>query len=252
MKYSQRILKTTELLENGNIMADIGCDHGYMCILAIESHKFSKAYACDVAEGPLSRAKRNILDHKLGEIIIPILSNGFDKLPSDIDCCVICGMGGLLIQNILQNRQPSSVQMKQMILGPHSEVAELRRYLIKETDYGILRETSVADSGKHYNLLDVRPVHSIQEKIRNAYDDPVSLEFGTPVNQTDPGSYLEYLLHEEKKLLEALNKVSSGKSIRAFEKKAEIEEKLTFLKQLIKRTEETDPWVYIPTMNIHS
>lgn len=45
---------------DGTILADIGCDHAYVAIEAIRQKKVLKAYACDIAQGPLNNAKKQL------------------------------------------------------------------------------------------------------------------------------------------------------------------------------------------------
>ena len=58
MKLSKRLELLAYLVEKhkkGNILADIGTDHAYLPCYLIEKNIIDKAYACDVAKGPLRR-----------------------------------------------------------------------------------------------------------------------------------------------------------------------------------------------------
>ncbi|MBR2759683.1 MAG: tRNA (adenine(22)-N(1))-methyltransferase TrmK, partial [Solobacterium sp.] len=44
------------MIPKNAVLADIGTDHAYLPILAVSDHTIEKAYACDVAPGPLSQA----------------------------------------------------------------------------------------------------------------------------------------------------------------------------------------------------
>lgn len=46
------------LLPRGCRLADIGCDHAYIPISAVQSGNAIFAYASDVRKGPLERAKK--------------------------------------------------------------------------------------------------------------------------------------------------------------------------------------------------
>lgn len=237
MNYSERIHKTAELLVPGTVLADIGCDHGYMGILSVASGKFRKVYACDVAEGPLSRARKNIREAGMEEQIRTILSDGFACVPSDTDAAVICGMGGLLIRRILEDGESTVNELRQIVLGPHSEQYELRSYILRQTGFGILRETTLKDGGRFYTLLDLRPLKDLPENVSSFYADAFSLEYGCDENQTDPEAYRNYLRNEYQKLSAALQKMELGRSAEAAEKKTEFRLKLNALEQRFKTPE---------------
>ena len=75
---------------DGNVVADIGCDHGYIPLWCVQD-KGIKAYACDVASKPLERARALF---KQEEADIPcLLMDGIEGLPGDVDQIVIAGNG---------------------------------------------------------------------------------------------------------------------------------------------------------------
>ena len=65
MKLSDRLLRISQFVTRGNILADIGTDHGYIPIYLVENGIVPYAYACDVKEGPLERAREHIRQHSL-------------------------------------------------------------------------------------------------------------------------------------------------------------------------------------------
>ena len=82
---SLRIRAICGMLEDNIILADIGTDHALLPILAVESGKAIRAYACDVAAGPLLQAEANIREKGLTDQIKAIRSDGFDYVPQDAD-----------------------------------------------------------------------------------------------------------------------------------------------------------------------
>ena len=97
-----RIQKIADMINKGVVLADIGTDHAFLPILAIKQKKVQKAYACDIAKGPLEIAKRNIQAENLDTQIETILSNGFEHVPQDVDVVVIAGMGYYTAKDILE------------------------------------------------------------------------------------------------------------------------------------------------------
>ena len=49
----------------GNVLADVGTDHGYVPISLVQGKKIPKAIAMDVNKGPLQRASEHIAECQL-------------------------------------------------------------------------------------------------------------------------------------------------------------------------------------------
>ena len=154
------------MVEPCSLLADIGCDHGYVCIETVKNGKAKAAIASDVAEGPLKIAAENIHAAGLEDHISTVLADGLSGIPEDVcpDCIVMTGIGGLLMRRILGalQQESGSIDMRfkklsQLVLGPQSDIDAVRHYLIDELHYPIVRELTVFDDGKYYTLLDVRP-----------------------------------------------------------------------------------------------
>ena len=90
------------MVKQGMILSDIGTDHAFLPIMLVKDGTVPKAYACDITEGPLSIAKKNIAHEGLNDRIQPILSDGFTHVPYDVQCAVIAGMGCDTIISILE------------------------------------------------------------------------------------------------------------------------------------------------------
>ena len=98
----KRLALLCELIEGGGPLCDVGTDHGLLPIFLVKEGRVPLAYACDIAEGPLSCAKRNILAQNVEDRVIPVLSDGLDKIPpGSVKEVVIAGMGGEMIAGIV-------------------------------------------------------------------------------------------------------------------------------------------------------
>ena len=131
------------MITPGRIVADIGTDHGYIPIYEVLTGRAGYAYACDVAEGPLGRARDNVSLYNVGDRVQTVLSDGLkglknikDNIPEAI---VIAGMGGSLICRILSEGAEAARNAKELILAPHSEW--YKGYLVREADPGDRRRT---------------------------------------------------------------------------------------------------------------
>ena len=60
IRLSERLKRICDMCGRGNVIADIGCDHGFTSITLVKSGAYKKALAMDVRTGPLERAVKNI------------------------------------------------------------------------------------------------------------------------------------------------------------------------------------------------
>ena len=152
-RLSKRLAAAAELVPEGAALVDIGTDHAFLPIALCETEKIPRAIAMDVVEGPLSRARAHVEETHLSERIETRLSDGFASLlPDEADTASILGMGGALIIRILTERDPRALGIKTLLLGPQSEVKNVRAFLLQE-GYRIKTERLVEEDGKFYFLL---------------------------------------------------------------------------------------------------
>lgn len=102
MKLSKRMQAVAAMVSPGNVLADIGTDHGYVPIALVQEHVIPRAIAMDINEGPLERATAHIREYHLESLIETRRSNGVEMLrEGEADSILIAGMGGELIIGIL-------------------------------------------------------------------------------------------------------------------------------------------------------
>lgn len=224
--YPQRINDITDLLVPCRILADIGCDHAYVCIKAVKEGKAQTAFACDVHKGPLTRAKENIENAGLSSKITSVLSDGFHSLDASFDAASICGMGGLLIRDILSACPEKLGSVRQMILGPHSEVPELRKYIQEESGFDIQAEKLVFEQEKFYVLMDVRKK---TDPCSRSWS-PAEYITGRPSLQMDKACYRTYLGSLIKKTQQTLDRIGCN-SPSALHRKEELMRELSALRK---------------------
>lgn len=75
MQLSKRLQAVTEMVTNGNKVADVGCDHAYTSIYLIERKIAPSVIAMDVNKGPLKIAAANIAAYRKTEYIETRLSD---------------------------------------------------------------------------------------------------------------------------------------------------------------------------------
>lgn len=142
------------------ILADIGTDHAYLPIAAMQQRLCSAAIACDLHPGPLSIANHNIREAGLADKIQTRLGDGLSPLsPGEASCIVIAGMGGMRIWGILLEGMAQARQAEGLILQPQHDIVLLRKNLhgagFEIQDERIVREM-VAGREHFYTVVAAR------------------------------------------------------------------------------------------------
>lgn len=155
MELSKRLQAVADLMDEGLVVADVGTDHGYIPIYLLESGRNPKAFAMDINEGPLLRAKEHIAAHRLTDKIEVRQSDGVKALAvGECEGVIVAGMGGALAVKILQEGTQVFRNLKVFVLQPQSELEKVRQYLV-ENDYHIVAEDMVLEDGKYYPMMKV-------------------------------------------------------------------------------------------------
>jgi len=152
MNLSKRLKTILSYCEGYTTLADIGSDHAHLAIAAVDGF-VKRAIAIDNKIGPFKKAIKNVLDAKLDHVVECKLSDGIAEIPIDADLIAICGMGGLLITDILNTgiHQLTSFS-RTLILQPNNSVPEVRAWL-SEHHYAIIQEELLEERGKYYEIL---------------------------------------------------------------------------------------------------
>ncbi|MCD7822553.1 MAG: class I SAM-dependent methyltransferase [Oscillospiraceae bacterium] len=180
----------------GRVVADIGTDHAWLPIYLVSSRRCDRAYACDIAEGPLSFAKKNIAAAGLENRIETVLSDGLTKLSDDsISDIVIAGMGGEMIRDILANDKDKA-ERANLILQPNTRSWELIDWLSRN-GFEISEQKAVADGKFTYPVINAK--YSGEVKILAQAECLASgLDLGEEISR-------EYLAAQVKRLRDAAN-----------------------------------------------
>ena len=146
----------TRKTARGVVLCDVGCDHALVPVTLLLDGAIDSAIAVDVKKEPLERAKRNAAAYGVSERMRFVQADGLTKLQAgEAELCVIAGMGGELITDILRRGSPQTLGVRYLLLSPHTKWADLRRFLRTE-GYGVFRETYVEEDEKIYPLLSCR------------------------------------------------------------------------------------------------
>ena len=140
-----------------NTLADIGCDHAFIPIFAIEAGFVAKAIAIDIARGPLLNAGRNIKKRGFSSQIEIRLGTGLKPLlDGEVACITIAGMGLETIIEILEDLK-NLPSVSQLIISPQTKL-KLFKDSIKNFNFYIQNEITIEDGKKQYTIFNCKRV----------------------------------------------------------------------------------------------
>lgn len=215
MQLSERMKAVAALVSPGSRVVDVGCDHGYLPIYLVMNKRIPSAVAMDVKSGPLSRAQENIKAHGLDTYIETRLSDGLKNLKKgEGDTLIIAGMGGPLMEKILEEGKEQLTDFRELILQPQSDLGNFRRYLVRE-GFRIIRENMVYEEGKYYPMMKAVPGES------EAYQ-PWEYEYGKLLLKEKHPVLKEYLKRETRLQKQILQQIQAKGSAFSREREAQI------------------------------
>lgn len=159
MNLGARLESVYLLVPNGAVLADVGSDHGYLPAKLVKDGKIERAAVCDINVGPLDSARKTASRFGVSKKLSFFLSDGLDSVDYDYDTVAICGMGGILISEIMARAPKKDVLF---LLQPMRSQELLRKYLWDE-GYEIIDEAFSFEHGKPYVVLKSKKNQSSKE-----------------------------------------------------------------------------------------
>lgn len=164
LNLSERMLMAAKMVRKGNSVADIGTDHAYLPAYLVLNGITPKALACDVRKGPLENARKTVEHYGIEDKITLRLSDGFDEIePFEADDFIMCGMGGTLMEQLVQRAYWLKDKSKRIIVQPQSHAEDIRRFFV-ENSFEILFEDACIDGGKLYCAMAAEYTGEITKK----------------------------------------------------------------------------------------
>ena len=129
------------------VLADVGCDHGYIAKAALDGGKCERVIVSDISAKSLEKAVKLLKDYGEGRFSA-IVSDGFENFIEMPEESVIAGMGGEEINGILKKTE---VLPDKLILQPMKNTEKVRRFLVAN-GFEILKDYTFCDV-KYYDLI---------------------------------------------------------------------------------------------------
>ena len=164
MALSKRLEQVARMIPPCNTVADVGTDHGFLAVALIEKEIAQQVIAIDVNRGPLESAIGFVQEQGLDHKITCRLGDGLAVTSvGEVDCAVICGMGGELMQHII-SIGPELLPI--YVLQPQSHREELKKFLVQQ-GYGIILQSIVGHMREASK--DSRDIRRIEKKIEKLH-----------------------------------------------------------------------------------
>ena len=151
---SRRLQVCCGFVAQGERVADVGTDHGYLGIWLLRQGKARSVIASDVVPGPLSAAKRNAERFGVTDRMEFYLSDGVQAIPRDFDTLVCAGMGADTMISILSAAPWLRDPRYRLILQCQSRTPSLRKYL-SDNSFRITEESVLQDGRFLYTVMEV-------------------------------------------------------------------------------------------------
>ncbi|MFP4697946.1 MAG: tRNA (adenine(22)-N(1))-methyltransferase [Eubacteriales bacterium] len=226
MELSKRLLAVAEYVEEKIKVADIGTDHAYIPIYLAKYKKAKKIIAMDINKGPLNRAKKNIQKHKLDNLIETRLSNGLEQLkPYEVDTIIISGMGGLLINKIINKSSEIINTTPRLILQPQSEIHKVR-YNLHDLGFAITDEKLIYEDGKFYFVI-------VADKGLERYNSISDYYYGKCLISKKDNILKLFLEKELNKKNQILHKLKKEKTNNSLKRKKELTDEINRIEEVL-------------------
>lgn len=223
VRLSERLEKIAGFVGPGMRAADIGTDHGYIPIYLIQNGISPYVIASDINTGPLEKMEENLKKH-MGDDrkgIIMRHGPGLEVLePGEADAVVIAGMGGLLIEEILEKDPERTNSVKRFILQPRNAPDKLRKWLL-EKGFRITDEVLARESRFVWEIICAEPGFGAEAKKEYFSGNPEQYLAGQHIiRNSDPllGEFISNKIRIEREIAENAGK--SGSDGAAAQKRA--------------------------------
>lgn len=225
-----RLYAVSSFIKKGSNVCDVGTDHAYIPIWLVKNNISDFCIAMDINEGPILRADQNIKKFGLESKIKTRLSDGLKELcENECDTVIIAGMGGILINRILQDAKFLQKSIRHYVLQPMTAAEETRRFL-EQNGFLITDEKLAKEDNKIYNIISA--VHG-DMKIENEIDYYV----GKKLVENKDVLLKEFLDGKIYELDKAINSMKNTENIEAQKKRLYFDSLCTGMKKIRKECE---------------
>lgn len=149
----KRLKTIAECVPAGEIVADVGCDHGYLAAYLILCRGIETVYASDIHKKPLDAANKTVVRWNLTDRMKLIQADGLTETPQTVTTVVIAGMGGESIIKILEEADWTQRPGMRLVLQPMSFLPKVRSFLYRH-GFALQQEIPVIEPPHYYLVME--------------------------------------------------------------------------------------------------
>lgn len=230
MDLSKRLKFIANYIDKCDKIIDVGTDHGYIPIYAVKKGICNSAIASDINKEPLDKARFNSSMEGVSNKIDLRLGGGLETIKKDeVQGVIIAGMGGNLIRDILEKDKEKIENCDFIILQPAQNPEVLREYLYNNK-YEIITEDICLDENIYYELFKVKIGEGSKENF-----EKIDYEISPVLIKNNSKNFKGFLENKIEKYERILGFIKDN-SEAAENRKKEINDKIDYIKKLIKRS----------------
>ena len=215
----ERLQQALDMLPVCTCIADIGSDHGWASIQAVQRGIAKTVIATDISGASLQKTRDVVELAGLEQYIECRQGDGLAVLQKgEAEAALIAGMGSELIADIVLKDKEVSQTMKCLVLQPMNDAVPLRRRLTKN-GFCICKEGIVQEKGRFYQTLTVK---SGTPQVLS----PLEEELGTFVFREKVPLCGEFVEARLKKLEKAVDNIGKYGGPQAAERKEQLKRKI--------------------------
>ena len=155
MQLDERLGLAYDLYEDCDLAADIGTDHGYLPLALLRSGKCRRMILTDVSPDALDNARSHLSMTRMGDRAELRVGWGMEPIGEACGMISILGMGGRIIQEILEKGQ-ERLRGAKLLLSPHTEPHQVR-YAVMTIGYHLEKEIPCRAAGRLYLMMVAAP-----------------------------------------------------------------------------------------------
>ncbi len=230
MNLSDRLIKISEFVKKDTRVLDIGTDHGYIPIYLVENKISKNIIASDISSDSLKKTTELVGEKSLEENIDSRLGNGLEVIePFEVDGVIMAGMGGILIQKILEKDKEITKSIEYFIFQPMIASKELRQYL-SQNNFKIIDEELSKEGDKFYEII-------YAEKGYENSKNEIYYEISEILIEKKHHLIKEFIENKIKLTNSVIIELEDKTSKRSIKRRNELEKKIKEYMEVLKRVE---------------
>lgn len=145
------------LAGQGQVLADVGTDHGLVPVHAVLGGAFERALAVDVNEAPLDVARATVAAHGVNERVEVLLGDALGALRGrEADVLVLAGLSGRTFVGWCEAAPDVLARVRRVVIQPNGHLTLVRRWAY-ENGLGLVDECATEDGGRHFVTCSFEP-----------------------------------------------------------------------------------------------